>query len=97
MTITYLLVRHFSAHVQQLTHHDPISSARSPGGPSVRLPPLPSLARLRASAQAALVNQHKGDLHDLLVWSLVALAVMTAVAIVVGWLVAAGFWRRCGR
>jgi signal transduction histidine kinase len=88
LAITYLLVRHFSAHVQQLTHLGPISSARSAGGPEVRLPPLPSLVRLQARAQAALVNQHNSDLHQLLVWSLVALAVMTAVAIALGWLVA---------
>ncbi len=88
LAITYLLVRHFSAHVQQLAHHGPISSARSPGGSSAPLPPLPSLARLQAGAQAALVNQHNSDLHELLVWSLVALAVMTAISIVAGWLVA---------
>jgi hypothetical protein len=88
LAITYLLVRHFSAHVQQLAHHGPVSSRRSGGGPSARLPPLPSLARLQARAQAALVNQHNSDLHQLLVWSLVALAVMTAASIAVGWLVA---------
>jgi signal transduction histidine kinase len=84
LAITYLLVRHFSAHVQELAHHGPISSARSPGGSSARLPPLPSLGRL----QAALVIQHNSDLHELLVWSLVALTVMAAVSIAVGWLVA---------
>jgi HAMP domain-containing protein len=86
--IAYLLVRHFSGHVQQLTRHGPIGSRRSAVGPSVRLPPLPSLARLQVRAQAALISQHSHDLHELLVWSLVALAVMTAVAIAVGWLVA---------
>jgi hypothetical protein len=88
LAITYLLVRHFSAHVRRLTRHGPVSSIRSPGGRGAHLPPLPSLARLQTRAQAALVNQHNSDLHALLVWSLVALAAMTAVSIAIGWLVA---------
>jgi signal transduction histidine kinase len=88
VVITYLLVRHFSGHVQELTHRGAISSARSAARPGARLPPLPSLARLQARAQAALVNQHNSDLHELLIGSMVALAVMTAVSIAVCWLVA---------
>ncbi len=88
VAITYLLVRHFSGHVLQLTHHGPVSSSGTTGRPGARLPPLPSLARLQTRAQAALVSQHNRDLHELLVWSLVALAVMSAVAMAVGWLVA---------
>lgn len=88
LAITYVLVRHFSGHVQQFTHDGPVQSAHSASGSGARLPPLPSLAQLQARAQAALVNQHNADLHQLLMWSLVALAVMAAVSIALGWLVA---------
>jgi signal transduction histidine kinase len=88
LAITYLLVRHFSTHVQQLVHHGPRSSTRSSGAPGASLPPLPSLAQLQVRAQAALVNQHDSDLHQLVVWSLVAFAVMAVVSIVLGWLMA---------
>lgn len=86
LAITYVLVDHFSGHVQQLSHHTPVKTTT--GGSGGGLPPLPSLARFQARAQAALVNQHAKDLHQLLVWSLVALAVMAAVSIALGWMVA---------
>lgn len=86
LAITYVLVDDFSGHVQQLSHHAPVKTTT--GGSGGGLPPLPSLAQFQARAQAALVNQHAKDLHQLLVWSLVALAVMAAVSIALGWLVA---------
>lgn len=87
LAITYLLVDHFTGHVQQLARYAPAKTAQA-GGSGGRLPPLPSLAALQARAQAALVSQHASDLHQLLVWSLVALAVMAAVSIALCWLVA---------
>jgi signal transduction histidine kinase len=88
LAITYLLVRNFSGQVLQVSHHGPLDSARSAGGPSPRLPALPSLARLQHLAQRDLIAQHNHDLHQLLVWSAVALVVVAIVSLAIGWLVA---------
>jgi signal transduction histidine kinase len=88
LTITYLLVSHFAAQVRSITRHGPLTSARSASRSSAQLPPLPSLAALQRRAQHALVSQHNNDLHQLLVWSLVALAGMTVASIMLGWLFA---------
>ena len=88
LAITYLLVRYFSGHVLELSRSGPVDSARSAAQPGRPLPALPSLAQLQGEAQRALASQHNRDLRELLVWSLVALAVTSALALVIGWLVA---------
>ena len=86
LAITYVLVSHFSAHGHALAHHAPIR--HSTGGTKAPLPALPSVARLQARAHAALVSQRASDLHALLTWSLVALAVMAVASTAIGWLIA---------
>jgi signal transduction histidine kinase len=90
LAITYLLVSHFSGRVLQVSHYVPAKSVRPASGPqpSAPLPALPSLAQLQNEAQHDLVSQHSSDLHQLLVWSLVALAVTGVVSLAIGWLVA---------
>jgi len=88
LAITYLLVRYFSGHVLQLSRSGPLDSARSAGGPARPLPALPSLARLQSEAQRDLVSQHASDLRQLLIWSVVALAVTGAGSLAIGWVVA---------
>jgi signal transduction histidine kinase len=88
LAITYLLTSHFSGTVRQVSYQAPARSARSASGPGAPLPVLPSLARLERQAQHDLVAQHSSDLHQLLVWSLVALAVMGVMSLATGWMVA---------
>jgi len=88
VAITYLFVRHFSGHVLEVSRHGPLESARSPGGPNARLSALPSLAQLQRIAQRDLVTQHNSDLHQLLVWSAVSLAIVEIASLAIGWLVA---------
>ena len=82
LAITYLLVRH-------TTHHLPRGSLRrflSAGGQrSVRLPAgAPDLGRFTV----ALAYQNRVDLHQLLIESGIALAVMAAISVALGWVVA---------
>jgi signal transduction histidine kinase len=88
LAITYLLVSHFSGGVLQVSHLAPAQSVRSASGPAARLPALPSLAELQRQAQHDLVTQHSHDLHQLLVWSLVALALTGVLSLAIGWLAA---------
>jgi signal transduction histidine kinase len=88
LAIAYLLTSHFSGTVRQVSHQAPVRSARSASEPGAPLPPLPSLVRLERQAQHDLVAQHSSDLHQLLVWSLVALAVMGVVSLATGWIAA---------
>ena len=88
VTITYLFVRYFSGHVLQVSRSGPLDSLHSAGGSSRPLPALPSLAQLQSEAQRDLVSQHASDLRQLLIWSLVALAVTGAGSLAIGWLVA---------
>ena len=85
---TYLLVRYFSGHVLQVAHVGPLDAARSAAHRGTSLPALPSLARLQGETQRALISQHDSDLRQLLIWSLVALAVTGAGSLAIGWLVA---------
>ena len=85
---TYLLVRYFSGHVLQVAHVGPVDSARSAAHRGATLPALPSLAQLQGEAQRELISQHARDLRQLLIWSLVALAVTGAGSLAIGWLVA---------
>jgi signal transduction histidine kinase len=84
VVITYQLVEHFSGHVS-LARSGPVTYARSAGGSATAPPRLPPLARLQ---QNDLSRQRTSDLHELLVWSLAALAAMAIVSIALGWMVA---------
>ena len=85
---TYLLVRYFSGHVLQVAHVGPLDSAHSGAHRGTSLPALPSLAQLRGETQHELISQHDSDLRQLLIWSLVALAVTGAGSLAIAWLVA---------
>lgn len=88
LTITYLLVRHSTGTV-----------VRTPSGVSVSAPvgasevpknglSSPQLQGQIHQLEAARAHQHATELHQLLVQSGIALAIMTIVSIVLGWLVA---------
>jgi signal transduction histidine kinase len=87
LTITYLLVRHSTGTV-----------VRTPSGMSVEAPvgaqEVPKISgssppqALIRQLEAARAHQHASELHQLLVQSGIALAIMTTVSIALGWLVA---------
>jgi hypothetical protein len=82
LAITYLLVLYFTAHIQITTI--PTGAPGSQGGP---LGGQPSPVAARASS--AVASQiHHSYLHQLLVESGIALAIMAVVSIWLGWLVA---------
>jgi signal transduction histidine kinase len=83
VAITYLLVRH--AGVTTTHTYGPIRAATTSGAHDAPLPKLPSLGQLQ---RQDLARQHASDVHQLLVWSVVALAVMTVASIALGWLLA---------
>ena len=61
------------------------------GSPLSVLPESPLLRRARAQAHqlgAVAVNVRNSDLHQLLVWSVISLAIMAAASIALGWLLA---------
>jgi signal transduction histidine kinase len=88
LAITYLLVRQFSGNLVQVSRRGPLESTRPTSGSSARLPALPSIAQLQRLAQRDLVAQHNRDLDQLLMWSVVALAVVGLASLVIGWLIA---------
>lgn len=88
LAISYLLVASFPLGVA--AHNTNISSQghtiHSPG--PLKSPP-PGVHPVGAgSVQAALHAQRSSDLHSLLVWFAVALGVMAALSVVLGWLMA---------
>jgi signal transduction histidine kinase len=87
LTITYLLFRHSTGHA---IFYGSTSTPRT--SPTVHFPPSPQqLAQLQAQADQTRVNaihQHTADLHQLLIQSGIALAVMTVLALGLGWFVA---------
>ncbi|MEV7045348.1 ATP-binding protein [Amycolatopsis sp. NPDC051061] len=93
LTITYLLVEHGGSNVALSTHN-----TTSAGDESVSIilgETLPADARLTEAerriaeaVQEQAVQQHAETMHQLLVKSGVALAVMSVIAVVLGWLVA---------
>jgi signal transduction histidine kinase len=93
LTITYLLVGNSGSNVALSTH-----STTSSGDESVSvilgetLPPDARLTeaerRIAEAVQEQAVQQHTETMHQLLVKSGVALAVMSVIAVVLGWLVA---------
>jgi hypothetical protein len=84
LAVSYLFVARFpfNANVHLNSSHGPIIS--SPGH-SHTVHNLPVGA---GSVQAAFNAQHSADLHSLLVWFAVALGVMAAVSVLLGWLMA---------
>jgi signal transduction histidine kinase len=80
LAVTYLLVRHFTAGV--VSTHAYLKPSTGLNNP---LPKLPALTQLQTQD---LARQHASDLHQLLVWSGIALALMAVVSIGLGWLVA---------
>jgi signal transduction histidine kinase len=85
LAITYLLVRHASAGVISTHTYGPVRQAKPSTGLNVPLPKLPALQQLQ---RQDLARQHTSDLHQLLVWSEIALALMALVSIALGWLIA---------
>jgi signal transduction histidine kinase len=84
--ITYLLMRHASGEVVQVTGTE-LAPPRGGGGPAVA----PSLEPLQVQAQRLLVQadrQRAEQLHQLLVQSGIALTIMAVVSVGLGWLVA---------
>jgi signal transduction histidine kinase len=62
-----------------------------PGSPLSVVPESLLLQRARAQAHqlgAVAINVHNSDLHQLLIWSVVSLAIMAAASIAIGWLLA---------
>ena len=91
LAITYLLVRHATAPTVIVKTGEP-AGRRITGGAAGRLLSSRGLEhRIPASmrqAHAQAVHDHAAELHQLLVQSGIALAIMTIASIVLGWLVA---------
>ena len=84
LSLTYVLVRNASGDVVHATNTH-LQPRPGPKAPAPSLAPLrSSTSRLRAQASA----QRAAQLHDLLVQSAIALAVMAVFSIALGWLVA---------
>ncbi|MGA2927533.1 MAG: HAMP domain-containing sensor histidine kinase, partial [Solirubrobacteraceae bacterium] len=84
VAITYVLARH--AGVTSTHTYGPSVVTKGSSAANAPPPKLPSLQRLQ---RQDLVRQHASDVHQLLVWSLLALGVMTVASILLGWLLAA--------
>src|SRR6516225_8570803 len=87
LTITYLLVRRSTGTVVRTPSGVSVSApAGAQEVPKIGLssPPQAVINQL----EAARAHQHANELHQLLVQSGIALAIMTTVSIVLGWLVA---------
>lgn len=83
LTITYLLVRHSGITSTHL--YRPVRLAKPSNAHNAALPKLPSLQQLQ---RQDLIRQRASDLHQLLLWSGVALAMMAGASMLLGWLVA---------
>lgn len=77
LTITYLLVRYSSGVLFEHTRN----------GTTIVTVPLPSLAELNRLDSIG-ARQREADLHHLLIYSSLALAIMAAIALALGWLIA---------
>jgi signal transduction histidine kinase len=94
LAITYLLVSHRTGRlllVNRLTNPGTGTTGRhlytgEADNPQVPIPPEMQNDLKQLRAQAA--HQHAAELHELLVQSGIALAIMAAISIVLGWLVA---------
>ena len=88
LTITYLLVRHSTGTVVKTPSGVSISApAGATEVPKIGVGPPQLQAQIR-QLEAARAHQHASELHQLLVQSGIALAIMTTVSIALGWLVA---------
>jgi signal transduction histidine kinase len=98
LAIIFLSVRH-SSHSVVVSAQGAVSTLKlREGGEAAEaespLSVVPeSLARQHASAQAdqlgkLAANVNRGDLHQLLIWSVLALAIMAVAAVALGWLLA---------
>jgi HAMP domain-containing protein len=83
VAITYVLVRHTGV-TSTHTYGPVVARNRSSAGNA----PLPRSPSLQGLQRQDLVRQHASDVRQLLVWSLVALGVMTVASILLGWLLA---------
>ena len=92
LAITYLLVRHASEPRVVVKGGDPSGRRQLTGSAASRLLSTPSLAHHLSSAarhaHAQAFHDHAAELHQLLVQSGIALAIMTVASIALGWLVA---------
>ena len=86
LTITYLLLdRATGDNLSLIT-----ASPGGPGGLTIRPLTVQALGSqaVRQALRGQAVLQHAADLHHLLIWSAIALAVMALISIALGWLVA---------
>jgi signal transduction histidine kinase len=86
LAITYLLLdRATGSDLSIVT-----GSASGPGGLTIRPLPIQALRSqaVRRALRGQAVLQHAADLHHLLIWSAIALAIMAVISIALGWLVA---------
>jgi signal transduction histidine kinase len=95
LVIVFLSVRHSSLHAVVSAQGSAAKLVERHGAqvapPGSTLSVVPeSLLRLRAREQlgAVAVNVNNSDLHQLLIWSAVALAIMAGASIALGWLLA---------
>lgn len=92
LTITYVLFEHATGSVtlpngaRILTNGTPPAAVGHSGG-HVTLPPAGRSHQLSA-IQSAVAQAHSGDLHQLVVQSAISFAIMAAVAVALGWLMA---------
>jgi signal transduction histidine kinase len=85
LAITYLLVRHATGNVVLFRAGGAHKTIALPPGSGGALGGIPAVAQ---EARAQAVHQHAAELHQLLVQSGIALAIMAVVSIALGWLVA---------
>jgi signal transduction histidine kinase len=87
LAVTYLLVRSATGGID-----NSLIPTRSLAGPSVSASPVnpttSESALTRGQLKAQAYATHAIDMHQLLVWSAIALAVMAVLAVALGWLVA---------
>jgi signal transduction histidine kinase len=86
LTITYLLLdRATGDNLSLIT-----ASPGGPGGLTIRPLPIQALGSqaVRQALHGQAVLQRAADLHHLLIWSAIALAIMAVISIALGWLVA---------
>jgi signal transduction histidine kinase len=89
LTVTYLLVRHSTGNIFVISDRRFAPPSASPT-PFRSIGPTPDLSGIPgvSHAQDRARQQHAAELHQLLLQSGIALAIMTVVSVVLGWLVA---------
>lgn len=86
LTITYLLLDRATGDDLSIITGSP----SGPGGFTIRPLPIQALnsQAIRQVLRGQAVVQHAADLHHLLIWSAIAMAIMAVISIALGWLVA---------